>query len=197
MSPALPEIAREVERPCSMVASRMESKGGGIAASDVERLRIHLSRAVAHVCPRMLSQRREDLVQDSLLKVIELVRRREGDAPLSSSYLHKVAYSALIDEIRRVRRRQETPIEDGQAQPVAESGNPERAVRGREIGRGILECLACLARERRRLVTLYLQGHSVLEAARILDLNPKKTENLTYRGLADLRECLAAKGMKP
>jgi RNA polymerase sigma-70 factor (ECF subfamily) len=37
----------------------------------------------------------------------------------------------------------------------------------------------------------------VAEAARILDWSPKRTENLVYRGLADLRGCLTSKGLKP
>jgi RNA polymerase sigma-70 factor (ECF subfamily) len=46
-------------------------------------------------------------------------------------------------------------------------------------------------------VTLYLQGHSVPDAARILDWPAKRTENLVYRGLADLRACLSNKGLRP
>ena len=52
-----------------------------------------------------------------------------------------------------------------------------------------------MKRERRLAVTLHLQGHSVPEAARLLDWAVKRTENLVYRGLADLRECLTAKGI--
>jgi RNA polymerase sigma-70 factor (ECF subfamily) len=172
--------------------------GEGIHTADYERLRTHLSRAVAHVCPRMLSDRREDLVQDCLMRLMDLARKGEGERRLPSSYLYKVAHSVLIDEIRRIRRRRETSLEEGEPVPMeAPSGNPETVAAGQEIGRGILQCLAGLLRERRLSVTLYLQGHSVPEAARILDWSPKKTENLVYRGLADLRECLAAKGFKP
>jgi RNA polymerase sigma-70 factor (ECF subfamily) len=170
----------------------------GIATADYERLRIHLSRAVARVCPRLLADRREDLVQDCLMRVMDVTRKSEGTLRLPSSYLYKVAHSVLIDEIRRVRRRRETSLEEGEPVPTESPlGNPEAVAAGQEIGRGILECLAGLLRERRLSVTLYLQGHSVPEAARILDWSPKKTENLVYRGLADLRECLAAKGIKP
>jgi RNA polymerase sigma-70 factor (ECF subfamily) len=54
-----------------------------------------------------------------------------------------------------------------------------------------------MKRERRLAVTLHLQGHTVPEAARILDWAAKQTENLVYRGLADLRACLMAKGIRP
>ena len=57
--------------------------------------------------------------------------------------------------------------------------------------------VAVLVRPRRLAVALYLQGHSVPEAAKLLEWGNKRTENLVYRGLADLRECLAKKGLKP
>ena len=44
---------------------------------------------------------------------------------------------------------------------------------------------------------LHLQGHSVPDAARLLGWPAKRTENLVYRGLADLRRCLIAKGHTP
>jgi RNA polymerase sigma-70 factor, ECF subfamily len=184
-----------------MLIARMELADGprdGIATSDYERLRTQLSRAVARVCPRMLSDRREDLVQDCVLRVMDLTRKSQEDRVLSPSYLYKVAYSALIDEIRRMRRRREAPLEEGDSVPTAAvHGNPEAVAAGQEIGRGVLDCLGSLQRDRRIGVTLYLQGHSVVEAARILEWPAKKTQNLVYRALADLRECLAGKGIKP
>jgi RNA polymerase sigma-70 factor, ECF subfamily len=174
------------------------SPRGGVATADYDSLRTHLSRAVGRICPRMLADRREDLVQDCLIRVMDVARKSEGERHLPSSYLYKVAHSVLIDEIRRVRRRRETSLEEGEPVPTeSASGNPEEAAAGQEIGRGILECLACLLRDRRLGVTLYLLGHTVPEAAHILDWSAKKTENLVYRGLADLRECLVAKGIKP
>jgi RNA polymerase sigma-70 factor, ECF subfamily len=170
----------------------------GIAATDYERLRAHLCRAMARVCPRTWSERRDDFVQDCLVRILDLARRGQGERRLTLSYLYKVAYSVLVDEMRRRRRRPETPLDPADpAGPPAPGGDPESAAAAREIGRGIVECLGCLRPDRRLGVTLYLQGHSVAEAARILEWTPKKTENLVYRGLADLRDCLAAKGMRP
>jgi len=121
----------------------------------------------------------------------------EGNRPFASSYLYKVAYTALVDEIRRVRRRRETGLDDEAVAPVAVvQQDPERIAASREIGRGIQDCLSKMSRERRLAVTLYLQGHSVPEASRVLDWSAKRTENLVYRGLADLRECLTSKGMR-
>jgi RNA polymerase sigma-70 factor (ECF subfamily) len=169
---------------------------------DVADLRQTLSRVVARVCPPWLAAQRDDLVQAAVMRVMQALERLgqspEGDPRLSSSYLHKVAHSALVDEIRRVRRRRETDLDDQAVAAVAVTwDDPEQQAAGREMGRGIQSCLAQMKRERRMAVTLYLQGHQVNEAAQILGWSPKRTENLVYRGLADLRACLKAKGMEP
>jgi len=135
------------------------------------------------------------------MRVMQIVDKGSphGDEnrPLASSYLYKVAHSALVDEIRRVRRRRESDLDDEAVGPVAVTRqDPERLAASREIGRAVQDCLSRLSRERRLAVTLYLQGHSVPEASRVLDWPAKRTENMVYRGLADLRECLLAKGMR-
>lgn len=170
--------------------------------TDVTALRQDLVRAVGRVCPGWLAADRDDLVQAALMRVMRRVeaaeRDGEGNAPLAASYLHKVAYSVLVDEIRRVRRRRETSLDDEAAEPPRpQAPNPERVAASAEIGRGIQGCLGDLARDRRLAVTLHLQGHTVVETAKILDWPEKRAENLVYRGLADLRACLASKGIRP
>jgi RNA polymerase sigma-70 factor, ECF subfamily len=170
---------------------------------DLAQLRSVLTRAVSRVCPPWLSDQKDDLVQVATLRVMDLWNRREGNASFGTSYLYKVAYSALVDEIRRVRRRREVALEAGPGADgpprefPASSENPERSAMSGEVGRGIQSCLESLLPERRQAVALYLLGHSVQDAARILDFPFKRTENLVYRGLADLRECLAGKGLNP
>jgi RNA polymerase sigma-70 factor, ECF subfamily len=169
---------------------------------DIAQLRQTLVRVVARICPAWLSAQRDDVVQAAVMRVVQVLDKLkpigEGDPPFSSSYLHKVAHSALVDEIRRARRRRETDLEEsGVAVAAVAVDDPERQAAGREIGRGIQSCLLRMKRERRLAVTLYLQGHNVADAARILEWNVKRTENLTYRGLVDLRACLKSKGMEP
>jgi RNA polymerase sigma-70 factor (ECF subfamily) len=170
---------------------------------DLVQLRSVLGRAVSRVCPPWLSDRRDDLVQAATLRVMDLWNRREGNASFTASYLYKVAYSALVDEIRRVRRRREValesdPEEDGPPREFPAAGDdPERRAMSREAGRGIKTCLESLLPERRQAVALHIFGHSVQDAARILDFPFKRTENLVYRGLADLRKCLDGKGLRP
>ena len=88
--------------------------------------------------------------------------------------------------------------EDGYViEPADEQATPEERSTASQRGGAIRDCLAGLKLERRRAVTLYLSGNTVPESAGLLDWTVKKTENLVYRGLADLRRCLTGKGIEP
>lgn len=163
-----------------------------------------MARAVRRQCPAWLSADADDIAQAALTKVMAVERASEGTRELTSFYLHRVAHSALVDEIRRRKRRAEVPLENTSA--VGEHGSlhephapddPERQASCRELGFAVRNCLGCLARERRLAVTLHLQGHSVPEVARLLGWEAKRAENLVYRGLANLRQCLMRKGYRP
>jgi RNA polymerase sigma-70 factor, ECF subfamily len=170
---------------------------------DYAQLHRDLAKAVDRVCPRWMADRADDLVQVALMRVMEIQRKREGTAEFSIFYLRKAAYSALIDEIRRLRRRQEVSLEGSGDEeeavsydPEAPEPDPERASAGREVGRAIRDCLGLMVAPRRHAVTLNLQGHSVPEIGRLLGWTAKKAENLVYRGMADLRGCLGNKGIR-
>jgi RNA polymerase sigma-70 factor (ECF subfamily) len=167
-------------------------------------LRAALARAVRRQCPRWLASAAEDIVQAALVKVIESARRRETERTLSSFYLYRVAHSELVDEIRRRNRRREVAMEEvgpsGDEQAVVDPalpGDPEQDAALQELGLAVRDCLMAMKRERRLAVALYLEGHAVPEAARLLEWPEKRTKNLIYRGLADLRELLLAKGHRP
>jgi len=184
------------------VISDSQTKASGSSA-DYAQLHRDLVRAVDRICPRWMADKADDLVQVALMRVMEIQRKKEGTAELNAFYLRRAAYSAMIDEIRRLRRRQEVSLqgggEDDEAvafDPAAPAPDPERASAGREAGRAIRDCLGRLVPPRRHAVTLNLQGHSVPEIGKLLGWTAKKAENLVYRGMADLRSCLEDKGIR-
>lgn len=172
--------------------------GTPCSEADFARLRDDLTRAIGQVCPSWLHCQAEDLVQLAVIKVIDVCRRSEGIVEFSPLYLRKTAYSAVVDEIRRSRRRREVALgEDPVATDFAGGEpSPERQARGREAVDAVRECLGRMIRTRRLAVTLHLQGHRVREIARLLGWGEKRAENLVYRGLDDLRECLDGKGVE-
>ncbi len=163
---------------------------------EIARLREQLVRAVAKSCPGWLAADADDLVQAALMKVLDIAGRREGTPEFSTFYLRRTAYSTVVDEIRRRRRRREVPLDEGPGmddQPTP-AADPERLSSDSELGRAIRGCLEALIRPRKLAVTLHLQGHRIREVGELLGWSAKRAENLIYRGLDDLRGCLDRKG---
>lgn len=166
-----------------------------IPESEVQRVQTVLQRAVNRLCQRWSAEEREDLVQTALLK---LHQRKSGEdiAQYQSSYLYRVAHSIVVDEVRKRSRRPATS--DGLSPEIFSSerhDQPDQTLAADDATRAVWDCLARVADARRTALVLYLQGHSVPEASELLGWPRKRTENCVYRGLANLRECLDAKGV--
>lgn len=166
-------------------------------ALDDGQLRRQLAEQVSRLCPGWLRDRMDDIVQAGWLRLRKASCTGEGNPGPGASLIARTAYCAMVDEIRRCRRRREVPVNDTEDTLPAVAGDPERGTRAREIALGIRDCLMRLLDRRRLAVTLYLQGHTGPETAAILGWTSKRAENMIYRGLADLRRCLAGKGLTP
>lgn len=154
---------------------------------------MRLERAVGRVCPAWLSPHKDDLVQMSLIKLL----RSTSSAELGDAFLSRVAYSVVVDEIRRRRRRNEVGMSPSLPDRLVNSGelSPETRTHGLALGEQLVECLQTLAEARRRAVVLYLQDHTIPEIGEILGWDHKRASNAVYRGLQDLRERLTERGL--
>jgi RNA polymerase sigma-70 factor (ECF subfamily) len=173
--------------------------GGHVGGEEFGDLSRRVASAVRRRCPRWLSEQADDIAQNVLLKLLKSLNNTDGDRTFSSVYLEKSVSGAVVDEIRRACRRREDPIGNGAVmeRAISSRADPERDSASGEIARGIVDCLSSLLRPRKLAVTLYLQGCTVREAAGRLGWSLHRTESLVYRGLADLRRCLARKGLEP
>lgn len=59
-------------------------------------LQAQLERAVRRICPGWMADRREDLVQTALVRMVEIIRKSEKTRQFSSSYLWRTAHSSLL-----------------------------------------------------------------------------------------------------
>jgi RNA polymerase sigma-70 factor (ECF subfamily) len=155
-----------------------------------------LERAVRRVCPRSLVQDASDLVQDSFIRLIR-ARKLDGQSTLSATYLKKVAYSAVIDEIRRRRREPAADLASDDADIEVAADHMHEEASDTALGSAMEACLQRLQPDRRRALTLHLMGHSIAEIACMLECNAKRADNLVHRGLAQLRAFLHEMGLRP
>lgn len=165
----------------------------------IETLRRQLAAAIRRACPSWLASRADDLVQTALIRVVDLAGRGGENAVPHPSYLKKVAYTVVVDEMRRNFHRNETQegVEKALDDRPGARPSPEETLASRSLYHALRACLGNLDRPRRAAVACHLQGYSVPEAADLLGWTKKKTEHLVRRGLTDLRSCLAGKGIAP
>jgi len=157
------------------------------SADRAAEVRTVLLRAVRHHCPAELRSQTEDLAHTAWLRIVE---REAGEnlTGLEPSYLWRVAFTVVIDEIRRRSARV--------AQAETLQAGPRAVAPGPELGAEIRSCLERLPEARQLPVILHLQGFRNEEVARALQFNEKRAQNLIYRGLEQLRRCLAGKGLE-
>lgn len=164
---------------------------------EFELLRRRVAGAVRRTCPAWLGGQADDIVQNVMTQLLRRLRACEGERTFSAMYVEKAAYGATVDEIRRLGRTHERStvpetFVEGRASPLP---GPEQCALSAEIAREVAECLRHLSNARRLAVILHLQGCTVHEAAYRLCWSEKRTENLVYRGLADLRAELRTLGL--
>ncbi len=154
-----------------------------------------LASATRRLCPAWLREQRDDLVQMAAMKLL----RSRTKAEFTPAFLTRVAYSVVIDEIRRRRRRKEVGMSPSMPDRIANSADlsPETIACGAHLGEQLAICVGSLPPDRRRAVTLYLQDHTIPEIAEMLGWNRKRASNTVYRALAQLRSHLDERGIVP
>lgn len=152
-----------------------------------ELFRRHRDRLWA-VALRTIGDREEaaDALQDALISAYRAAGRFRGDAAVTT-WLHRIVVNACLDRIRRHTARPTVPLPDtGPREPAA----PDE-IGDRDTALTVHEALAELPDEQRAaLVLLDIEGYSVAEVARILDIAEGTVKSRCARGRARLAVAL-------
>ena len=151
--------------------------------------------------------RRYRLDEAALDEVMQEVRIRlwrargtsEQIGETNTSYVYRTAATAALDVLRRQRSRQadrhEAIDEGGTAVLAAPEPDPLERLEGTELAERVHRAIEAIPASRRPAVRMHLAGYPREEIAELMGWTEAKTRNLLYRGLADLRERLAAEGV--
>lgn len=143
----------------------------------------------------------DELEQEVRIRLWRALERGEKIEAVAASYVYRTAVSAALDLIRRRRARPAEPLveprDSGDRVAVPRVSGPDHQLEREELAERIAQAVEELSNPRRVAVRLYLAGYGREEIAELLDWTEPKTRNLLYRGLADLRERLAQRGIEP
>lgn len=152
----------------------------------------------------------DEVMQDVRLRLWRARGTSEQIQASSASYVYRTATTAALDLIRRRRRtigrRDAVSGRDADNPEVAidqlpsalpGAGSPEDQVVASEVAQAVGAAVSRIPASRRPVVRMYLMGHPQMEIATLMGWSEPKTRNLLYRGLADLRAELTAKGYGP
>jgi RNA polymerase sigma-70 factor (ECF subfamily) len=137
-----------------------------------------------------------DALQDALVSAFRKAAGYRHDAAVTT-WLHRIVVNACLDRLRRRKVRLADPLpEETRSTPPAlrEPGelSPEAGAERSERRSRVLAALATLpADQRAALVLVDLQGHSVEEAAAVLEVAPGTVKSRCSRGRARLAPLLA------
>lgn len=157
-----------------------------------EILRRHRDRLWA-VAMRTIGDREEaaDALQDALLSAHRAAGRFRGDSAVTT-WLHRIVVNACLDRIRRRQSHPTVPLPDG-TRPAGpgdrHTGGVEPAVPAPDHDTALVvrEALARLPAEQRvALILVDVQGYSVAEAARMMDVAEGTIKSRCARGRARL-----------
>ncbi len=181
------------DRAIVSLESRENAPNEGAEYIRFEKL---LGEEVRRLCPHWLWNHREDIVQEGVITLLKVKRKREANWRPNRSYLRDVAYTRIVDAMRK-HRPQEVAMAPADFDPPSAGPDPHREHLRREIIEAVRECLSQLVKPRRLAVTLFLLGDGVPRIAERMNWTRRKASNLVYRGLANMRDCLTRKGLKP
>jgi RNA polymerase sigma-70 factor (ECF subfamily) len=116
-----------------------------------------------------------------------LERQGENPGGIGASYVQDAAMSATIDLLRRRRKEREQVSIDNVPELQDRRGAPDE----RDMIAVLDSALERLPADRRVAVRLHLDGRNRDEIAALTGWSEARTRNLLYRGLGDLRACLA------
>ena len=139
---------------------------------------------------------RDDLLQEIRIRIWKALKDREGEIQYLNAYVKKVVFSVFINEVNRLRRER-------QLISVAEDRQHYGRRRRRRIARDrttplrdiIVESLTALGGTKRRVIELRLEGFTLAEIARLNHWSLSKACNDYYRGIKELKNRLAKRGI--
>jgi RNA polymerase sigma-70 factor (ECF subfamily) len=179
---------------------RVTLPGRDALSAALERVIERFGTRVRHVASRyrLRGDDLDELLQQVRLRLWQAQKDADAIQATPASYVYRTAVTAALDIIRRKQARHEVLAadhEEGDMPEHATETTIDRAINEEELASIVTTAIDTLVESRRPVVRMYLAGYKPDEIAAALGWTTMKVRNLLYRGLSDLREALAHRGI--
>ncbi len=171
-------------------------------AGDTDAFRVLVerhSRSVFRLAFRLTGteQDADEVVQESFIKAYRQLQKFESRSTFST-WLYRIAANCAVDLLRAKPRWQESLDDSGDegpavaaAEATASGPSPERLMLSRQITDRVQQALARLSdRERMAFVLRHVEGQSIEDISRQLNLKTNATKHSIFRAVRKMRVAL-------
>jgi RNA polymerase sigma factor (sigma-70 family) len=165
----------------------------------VERIVRDLSSHLASTLGSLGYQRhgidKDDLLQEIHIRIWRAVSDENHPIRYFNAYLRKIVYSVFVNEINRINREKEILETGGPCLSPYEGSNGCGTAADDSLKDIIDDSIAGLKDSKQQVIKLRLEGFTFGEIAQLNRWTYRKTCNIFYRGIKDLKRKLGEKGI--
>lgn len=130
----------------------------------------------------------EDITEEIFVKAWKAISSCKGKEQTFSSWLYRIAHNHVIDNLRRLQKRQSIEMET-----VDKVGDLETEIEGRLERQELLRVIACLPPNQRQVIILkFIEGLDNREIEQVMGKSQGAIRILQMRALATLRQELSS-----
>jgi len=180
----------------SRIPGLVERAADGDFEAFGELYSIHLDRIYRYVFYQVKDNiTAEDITEEVFVKAWKAIDSCKGKEQTFSSWLYRIAHNHVIDNLRRLKRRQSIEIEtvDIEIETVDKVSSLELELEGELERQELLGVMACLPQNQRQVIILkFIEGLDNYEIGQVMGKRQGAIRVLQMRGLATLRRELSS-----
>jgi len=167
--------------------------------TEIEKIIMDLSSFLASKLNSLGYQRhgleKDDLLQEIHIRIWKTYKNNNHNIRYFNAYIKKIVYSVFINEINRINKEHKA-LETGGPCLDSYNGSSGCGTAPDDPSKSILlGSIDCLNETKQQVIKLRLEGFTFDEIARLNRWSYRKTCNIFYRGLKDLKRKLEEKGI--
>lgn len=170
-----------------------------LGSDSIERMIGDLSSYLSSTLNALGCQRygleKDDLLQEIRIRIWQVYTTKHSDIQYFNAYLKKIVLSVFINEIKKTKKENKV-LESAEACLSRHEGsNKDNPAVDEFLKSALLSSISALKEPKQLVVKLRLEGFSIGEIARMNSWSYRKTCNMFYRAIKELRPILGEKGI--